>query len=103
MVSTVIPANPIVEPAIAGAAARITGIETVPNTRKVPKMPSEKLKSPTRLTTNALIAAALADGLWYQNPISRYEASPTPSHPKNIWMRLSAVTSISIAKVNSER
>ena len=44
----------------AGAAARIAGIETVPNTRKVPKMPSEKPKSPTRLTTNALIAALLA-------------------------------------------
>ncbi len=61
--STRIPAKPIVEPAIDGAAARIAGIETVPNTRNVPKMPSEKPKSPTRLTTNAFNAAALADGL----------------------------------------
>jgi hypothetical protein len=34
-----------------GAAARIAGIETVPNTRKVPKMPSMKPRSPTRLTS----------------------------------------------------
>ena len=36
-----------------------------------PKMPRAKPKSPTRLTTKALIAAALAEGRWYQNPISR--------------------------------
>ena len=54
-----------------GAAARIAGIETVPKTRKVPKMPSEKPKSPIRLTMNAFSAAALAEGLWYQKPISR--------------------------------
>jgi hypothetical protein len=71
MVSTRPPRKPIVDPAMCGAAARMAGIETVPKTRKVPKMPSEKPKSPTRLTMNAFIAAALADGLWYQNPISR--------------------------------
>src|SRR6478736_8729144 len=71
IVSTVMPAKWIVDPAIDGAAARIAGIDTVPNTRKVPKMPSEKPKSPTRLTTKALSAAALAEGLWYQNPMSR--------------------------------
>src|SRR5204862_1723006 len=100
IVSTVRPAKWIVDPAIDGDAAKIAGIETVPKTRNVPKMPSEKPKSPTRLTTNALSAAALALGLWYQKPISRYEARPTPSQPKNIWTRLSAVTSISMAKVN---
>jgi uncharacterized membrane protein YebE (DUF533 family) len=42
-----------------------------PNTRNTPKMPSAKPKSPTRLTTKALIAAALADGFLYQKPISR--------------------------------
>ena len=35
------------------------------------KMPSAKPKSPTRLTTKALIAAAFADGFWYQKPIKR--------------------------------
>jgi len=52
---------------------------------------------------NAFMAAALAEGFSYQKPISRYEARPTPSQPKNIWTRLSAVTSISMAKVNSDR
>ena len=42
-----------------------------PISMKIAKMPSAKPKSPTRLTTKALIAAALADGFWYQNPISR--------------------------------
>jgi len=54
-----------------GAAARISGIEIVPNTRKVPKMPSMKPRSPTRLTTNAFIAAAFALGFLNQKPISR--------------------------------
>ena len=71
MVPTCIPAKPMVDPAMAGAACRIAGIDTVPNTRKVPKIPSEKPKSPMRLTTNALRAAAFALGLWYQKPISR--------------------------------
>ena len=66
-----IPTKPMVLPAMPGVASRIAGIDTVPKTRNVPKMPSEKPKSPTRLTTNALIAAALAVGFWYQKPISR--------------------------------
>ena len=66
-------------------------------------MPSEKPKSPTRFTTNALIAAALGAGFSYQKPISRYDIRPTPSQPKNNCARLSAVTSISMAKVKSER
>ncbi len=65
------PRKPMVEPAMLGAAARIAGIDTVLNTRKVPKMPSMKPRSPTRLTTKALIAAALAVGLRNQKPISR--------------------------------
>ncbi len=38
---------------------------------KIANMPSKKPKSPMRLTTKALIAAAYADGFWYQKPISR--------------------------------
>jgi hypothetical protein len=34
-------------------------------------MPSAKPVLPTRLTRKALIAAALASGLWYQKPVSR--------------------------------
>ena len=69
--STRAPRNEKVAPAWPGTAARIASSETVPNTMNVAKIPSEKPKSPTRLTTNALIAAALALGLWYQNPINR--------------------------------
>jgi len=66
-------------------------------------MPSAKPKSPTRLTMKAFIAAAFALGFLNQKPMRRYEARPTPSQPKNIWTRLSEVTSISMAKVKSER
>ena len=61
--STCAPRNETLAPAIPGAAARMASRLTVLNTRKVPKIPSEKPKSPTRLTTKALIAAALALGL----------------------------------------
>ena len=66
-------------------------------------MPSAKPKSPTRLTTNALMAAAFASGFVYQKPISKYEKRPTPSQPKNICARLSAVTSMSMANVKPDR
>ena len=49
------------------------------------------------------MAAALALSRVYQKPINKYEARPTPSQPKNICTRLSDVTNINIAKVNSER
>ena len=39
--------------------------------------------SPTRLSTNAFLAAAAALGLCCQKPISRYDARPTPSQPRN--------------------
>ena len=38
--------------------------------------------SPTRFTTNAFFAATAAEGLWCQNPMSRYDARPTPSQPR---------------------
>ena len=71
IVSTRLPRKPIVDPTMPGAASRMAGIDTVSNTRNVAKMPSANPKSPTRLTTNALIAAAFALGLWYQKPINR--------------------------------
>ena len=58
-------------PAMPGAARNTASKLMVPNTAKMPKMPSAKPKSPTRLTTNALMAAALASGFRYQKPISR--------------------------------
>ncbi len=58
-------------PARSGAWAKIVSKSIEPISMKTAKMPSEKPKSPTRLTTKALIAAALASGFWYQKPISR--------------------------------
>ena len=58
-------------PARPGAAANTWSNATEPVSVKVRKMPSAKPKSPTRLTTKALIAAALADGRSYQKPIRR--------------------------------
>ena len=75
----------------------------VPNIQKMVIMPSRKPKSPTRLTTKALIAAAEAVDFLNQNPISKYEARPTPSQPTNSCMKSAAVTSASMAKVNSDR
>ena len=53
----------MVLPVSPGAPAKIVSKSSEPIIMKVAKMPSEKPKSPTRLTTKALIAAALADGL----------------------------------------
>ena len=61
----------IVLPKAEGAAANSASNSTVPNTAKQAKMPSAKPKSPTRLTTKALMAAAEAVGFLYQKPMSR--------------------------------
>ena len=65
-------------------------------------IPSKKPKSPTRFTRNALRLAYIAVGRVYQNPISRYDTSPTASQPKNNWRKLLLITSMSIEKVNNE-
>jgi len=51
----------------------------------------------------ALIADLLAASLVNQKLIRRYEANPTPSQPTNICKKLSAVTRISIKKVNKDK
>ena len=51
----------------------------------------------------ALMAAVFALGFLNQKPINKYEASPTPSHPKNNCKKLSDVININIANVNKER
>ncbi len=44
----------------------------------------------------------MALGRVYQKPISRYDTRPTASQPKNSCMKLFAMTSMSMEKVNSE-
>ena len=55
-------------------------------------------KSPMRLTTNAFLPASAALFLWYQKPMSRYEQSPTPSHPTNMTRKVLPSTSVSMKK-----
>ncbi len=58
-------------PTLPGVAANTASKPTVPKMKNTPMMPRAKPKSPMRLTMKALIAAALALGLWNQKPISR--------------------------------
>src|SRR5216684_872995 len=46
-------------------------------------MPTKNPRSPIRVVMNAFFAAAAALGLWIQNPMSRYDASPTSSQKTN--------------------
>src|ERR1700753_775673 len=55
--------------------------ESVPKLAKITKIASASPASPTRFITKAFLAAVAAVGLWYQNPISREDARPTPSQP----------------------
>jgi len=73
------------------------------NVIKTQQIPKAKPMSPTRFTSIALIAAFPACIRVYQKPISKNEAKPIPSQPKNIRIKLSAVTSKTIKPVNNER
>ena len=64
------------------------------------EIPMAKPTSPTLFTIIALIADLLACILVCQKLINKKDASPMPSHPKNITKKLSAVTKTSIKKVN---
>jgi hypothetical protein len=51
----------------------------------------------------AFNAALLANIRVYQKLINKYEHNPTPSHPINICIKLSAVTNIIINQVNKDK
>ena len=65
------PANHQPSPAMAATFGNTSANWIEPNIQKTVMMPSAKPKSPTRLTTKALIEAALALGFLNQKPISR--------------------------------
>ena len=65
-------------------------------------IPRRKPKSPTLLTKKAFRFACTADFFLNQNPISKYEITPTASHPKNNCRKLLLITNICIANVNSD-
>jgi hypothetical protein len=52
---------------------------------------------------NAFLPAAAFGRCWYQNPMSRYEQSPTPSQPTKRSGRLSPRTRTNIAKMKRLR
>src|SRR5439155_26325660 len=60
------PRKLIVVPTAPGALPNTVEKSKEPKMTKVAKIPNAKPKSPTRLTTNALIAASLAEGRSYQ-------------------------------------
>ena len=64
------------------ACSEIVEKSVVPKVTKNRPTPSERPMSPTRLRMNAFFAAAAAECLYCQKPISRYDARPTPSQPR---------------------
>jgi len=71
--------------------------------KKIAQIAKTKPRSPTLLTSIAFIADLPACILLYQKLISKNEAKPIPSQPKNINTKLSAVTKTSIKKVNKDK
>ncbi len=69
----------------------------VPKVANIRAMASDRPMSPTRLMTKAFLAAAAAEGLCCQKPISRYDARPTPSQPRKRPTKFAERTSMSIA------
>src|SRR6266478_666775 len=67
------------------------------------KMPNMKPTSPMRVVMNAFMAAFELARSSCQWPMRRYEATPTPSQPISICIRLLAMTRLSIEPVNSDR
>ena len=66
-------------------------------------IPKVRKQSPTLLVNSADIELWLAAILVNQKLTNRYEHIPTPSQPTNISIKLLAVTSITIMKVNKLR
>ncbi len=67
------------------------------------KMPNMNGTSPIRVVMNALIAASEFCFSSYQCPIRRYEHTPMTSQPISSWIRFGAMTTLSMAAVNSDR
>ena len=55
-----------------------------------------------RVVRKAFFAAAEAEGFWYQNPINKYEVSPTISQHMNSNSKLLEITTPSIAPAKSD-
>src|SRR5579872_2200054 len=82
----------------AAAPANASAYEIDPTTETIMKIANKIPTSPTTFMTNALVAAATADGRSYQNPIKKNDARPTSPQPISKPTKLSESTSVSIAK-----
>ncbi|MNW51468.1 hypothetical protein D3C74_289530 [compost metagenome] len=67
----------------AGASAKTVAKSTAPKPANMSMSATIRPRSPTRFMMNAFLAATALARSWFQNPMSRYEASPTPSQPTN--------------------
>ena len=66
-------------PAVAATPVK----SSVPRLAKIMNIATKNPKSPMRLTMNAFLPASAFAFSENQNPINKYEQSPTPSHPTN--------------------
>jgi hypothetical protein len=86
-----------------GTITNIVERSKVLKKKKVNSIPISKPKSPTRLKINAFRAALFACIRVNQKLISKYEHKPTPSQPKKICIKLSAVIKMNIKNVNKDK
>lgn len=86
-----------------GAKAKTTWYSTVLKVKNTSAIANANPTSPTRLTIIAFIAALPVLILLNQKLISKKDAKPIPSQPKNMMTKLSAVTSSNIKKVNKDK
>ncbi|CPU67823.1 Uncharacterised protein [Mycobacteroides abscessus] len=86
-----------------GTRANTVLKSSAPNVANMSIIATMRPMSPTRFMTNAFFAATAYARLWFQNPMSRYDARPTPSQPTNSRRNESARTRTSIAAMNRLR
>ena len=87
----------------AGALANTVAKSSDPTRQKIRNIATRNPKSPMRFTMNALLPASALIFSLNQNPIRRYEQSPTPSQPTNITGKLAPRTSVSMKNTNRFR
>ena len=73
------------------------------NIKKIKQIPNARPQSPIRFITIALKADLFAKIRCDQKLINKYEDNPTPSQPKNNWIKLPEVNKITIKKVNKDK
>src|SRR2546421_6291122 len=73
----------VVEPALPTPEKTVSKLSE-PNVETIRNMAMSRPASPTRFMMNAFLPAVAALGRSYQNAISRYDARPTPSQPRNV-------------------